>query len=327
MAPMWLLLCLCLVGGGAGAGGRTCDGSRHIPAAYVEDDYCDCADGSDETTTGACADTLFTCPNVPYTPTELFSSRVNDGICDCCDGADEFSGLCRNECIALARASLEALSRALEQKRRLSKESHARIERAAIELAGARAELSAASPTLTRLADAVAAAETAEAAARAAWNSRVESNELARSLGIDGRSTQRLSHGMLGVAIVRLALWGGVDGVDEMVEIMRSQSTELMEEVDDADVLEVALEARDAARAGEGAGEGAGRTQSESQSESRSTADLSLTPACTPPHALCAHEAQLASLLPLETLTADSLREVLEAMRTHQETVPPFFFF
>ena len=72
-----------------------CD-DQLISPARVDDDYCDCLDGSDEPTTGACPDTLFVCGRVA-----LFASRVNDGICDCCTGADEnLSGVvCPYNCL------------------------------------------------------------------------------------------------------------------------------------------------------------------------------------------------------------------------------------
>ena len=48
-----------------------------IAREYLEDDYCDCADGSDELTTGACSmipGTYFVCPLTLQG--RIFSSRV-----------------------------------------------------------------------------------------------------------------------------------------------------------------------------------------------------------------------------------------------------------
>lgn len=75
----------------------------------VNDDICDCPDGSDEPGTAACPNNYFYCQNVGHIPGKLASSRVNDGVCDydvCCDGSDE-QGLsssnptapkCENKC-------------------------------------------------------------------------------------------------------------------------------------------------------------------------------------------------------------------------------------
>lgn len=51
----------------------------------VNDDYCDCPDGSDEMGTPACGNSRFFCPDGRSIPT----SMVRDGICDCCGGTDE----------------------------------------------------------------------------------------------------------------------------------------------------------------------------------------------------------------------------------------------
>lgn len=89
-----------------------------IPFDRVNDDFCDCPDGSDEPGSGACGhveDLTFYCANKGHIPARLPSDRVDDGVCDydiCCDGSDEPAGKCVNKC-----AEIHALYRKTQAKR------------------------------------------------------------------------------------------------------------------------------------------------------------------------------------------------------------------
>ena len=84
-----------------------------VPAHRVNDDYCDCADGSDEPATGACAPlgASFSCAmRGAGFPGQVAPSRVRDGVVDCCDGSDELLGesdarLAQTQCRGRAAAA------------------------------------------------------------------------------------------------------------------------------------------------------------------------------------------------------------------------------
>lgn len=68
----------------------------------VNDDFCDCPDGSDEPGSSACPNGKFWCNNEGHRGQFIDSSLVGDGVCDydvCCDGSDEYGVKeCKNMC-------------------------------------------------------------------------------------------------------------------------------------------------------------------------------------------------------------------------------------
>ncbi|RAK76034.1 putative protein kinase C substrate [Aspergillus fijiensis CBS 313.89] len=131
--------------------------SIQIPFSAVNDDYCDCPDGSDEPGTSACAHLSrnsaltvadrpgnsdlelvsalpgFYCTNKGHKPSYVPSQRVNDGICDyelCCDGSDEWARVggtkCEDKCKEIGKEwrkkedkRQKSLTAALKKKRDL----------------------------------------------------------------------------------------------------------------------------------------------------------------------------------------------------------------
>lgn len=155
------------------------DGGASLPFSAVNDDFCDCADGSDEPGTSACSGLgqLFYCPNEHSSPAFIYVSRVNDGICDCCDGSDEWraatssrswppkcSNTCTEEGASLRRdlAQREAdFANGARQRRSMLESARSSRERSIKELHRLRQEL----PALEQKErDAQAAKEVAQAA-------------------------------------------------------------------------------------------------------------------------------------------------------------------
>ncbi|KAK0537488.1 hypothetical protein OC835_001727 [Tilletia horrida] len=86
--------------------------SQEIPHSAVNDNFCDCEDGTDEPGTSACPQSRFYCANEGHIPAYILSSRVGDGVCDpeCCDGSDEADNRhksCPNVCAKIGKAHRE----------------------------------------------------------------------------------------------------------------------------------------------------------------------------------------------------------------------------
>lgn len=120
------------------------DGSKKFTKAQLNDDFCDCPDGSDEPGTSACPNGKFYCQNKGHARLVLFSSRVNDGICDCCDGSDEYDNKvkCRNTCWEAGKAARDKLKKKIATYQEGVTIRKEEVERAKVAIAKDKAELS-----------------------------------------------------------------------------------------------------------------------------------------------------------------------------------------
>ncbi|KAG0021560.1 hypothetical protein BGZ81_008880 [Podila clonocystis] len=126
------------------AGNWQCfDGTKTIKFAAINDDYCDCPDGSDEPGTSACGKGYYYCANPGHTAAYIKTSRINDGVCDpeCCDGSDETDGQihCPNIC---ERVGAEA-RKERERVRAIEKEGSKLLQKYIIHGKNAKKELKA----------------------------------------------------------------------------------------------------------------------------------------------------------------------------------------
>uniref|UniRef100_A0A8C3AH53 Glucosidase 2 subunit beta n=1 Tax=Cyclopterus lumpus TaxID=8103 RepID=A0A8C3AH53_CYCLU len=194
----------------------TClDGSRTIPFDRVNDDYCDCQDGSDEPGTAACPNGSFHCTNAGFRPGFIPSSRINDGICDCCDTTDEYNSgaACQNTCREMGRKERESMQKMAEiakegfmLKQQLIQESKRGLE----DKKAKHADIEVSKNELEKTVEALRTVkETAEQPEKEAKERHLKAWE--GKLGCDGISLECVC-----VCVCVCGLLGGVDQVDSV---------------------------------------------------------------------------------------------------------------
>ncbi|EFA79600.1 protein kinase C substrate 80K-H like protein [Heterostelium album PN500] len=116
---------------------------KKIPIEQVNDDYCDCEDGSDEPGTAACSNGHFYCVNKGYRAESINSPLVNDGVCDCCDGSDEYEKKinCPNTCVEKGSVMRKEREEKIERYRQGLKKKAEMVEEAKTLISEKKSEL------------------------------------------------------------------------------------------------------------------------------------------------------------------------------------------
>jgi protein kinase C substrate 80K-H len=165
-----------------------CDHDYSISREMVNDDFCDCLDGTDEPGTSACKNGQFFCRNTGHKSLKISSSKIADGVCDCCDGSDEKN--CADICGDLAQedAKIQASQNLQREKGLIARsiwveEAAKVLNSAREELVKMRADLAAILPELAEakaVLDSETVLETAEKARlNAERDARIEARRVA----------------------------------------------------------------------------------------------------------------------------------------------------
>ncbi len=190
--------------GGRAPGGGAAGGGRLIPLSALNDGVCDCADGSDEPGTSACAgrDGRAWCARPaaagedagPVLGEWIDTGLVDDGVCDCCDCSDETSDARGPRAPGCAAGQSTTLSPPEPR----TSVSTAEREEAAAAVRASRPAAAAASRKLARdrnQLEGVLQSAMAEVEARGSYSSYGEQQQLQQMYGQHEQLKSILTHG------------------------------------------------------------------------------------------------------------------------------------
>ena len=233
-------------------GGLACDdGYTAVPSSYINDDYCDCADGADEPRTAACSGVTalrrFACADGSGVP----ASRVGDGVCDCCDGKDEAEGTCEDTCAAAAEAAAAAAAAAEAERQKGIAKRAEYVEQYKSDMADAETRRDDAQRLLDEIdidgpREKVASYEKDATALRDAAVAKADADEaLKREAALIGEAPSSIARAAVALCVV-------ADNMEALLENVHENLPS--DAVEDADVLSLghdALEALNDAQDGE----------------------------------------------------------------------------